>query len=123
MDERTAFSRVLEIPCINVFERPDWRLTKLGLVPLRKDKFWLANLTLQEFDYFPERGDLVYWNGYRYTIRDVVLEPSAYWQQTGVWLGMQVECVIAPDGDARPNQNPGVAVPRERDETRAKPEV
>jgi hypothetical protein len=123
LDDRTVFSRVLELPAINVFERPDWRLTTLGLVPLRKDKFWLSNLALQEFDYFPERGDMVYYNGYRYTIRDVVLDPSAYWQQTGVWLGLVVECIIAPQGDARPIVDVGNVVPREVSETRLKPEV
>jgi len=123
LDERTVFSRTLEIPAINTFEKPDWRLTAMGLRPMRKDKFWLSNKILQEFDYFPERGDLVYWNGYRYTIREAVIDPSAYWQQTNVWLGMQIECVIAPDGDARPVSNPGEAVPRELSETRLKPEV
>lgn len=123
LDDRTVFSRTLEIPAINTFERPDWRLTKLGLVPLRKDKFWMSNLALQEFDYFPERGDQVFWNGYRYTIRDVVLDPSAYWQQTGVWLGMVVECIIAPQGDARPILDVGDTVPREVSETRLLPEV
>lgn len=123
LDDRTVFSRTIEIPAINMFERPDWRLTRIGLVPFRKDKFWLANLTLQEFDYFPERGDMVYWNGYRYTIRDVVLDPSAYWHQTGVWLGMICECVIAPQGDARPIVDVGNTVPREVSETRINPEV
>jgi hypothetical protein len=123
LDDRTVFTRTLDLPALNVFEKPDWRLTQLGLVPLRKDKFWLSNLALQEFDYFPERGDLVYYNGYRYTIRDAVLDPSAYWQQTGVWLGMVCACVIAPQGDARPTVNLGEAAPREISETRLKPEV
>lgn len=113
LDNRTVFSRTLEIPAINVFERPDWRLTKLGLVPTRKDKFWMSNLALQEFDYFPERGDQVYWNGYRYTLINIVLDPSAYWQQTGVWLGLVCECIIAPQGDARPNVDISVAAPSE----------
>lgn len=123
LDDRTVFSRTLEIPAINMFERPDWRLTALGLVPTRKDKFWLSNLALQEFDYFPERGDNVSWNGYRYTIRDVVLDPSAYWQQTGVWLGLICECIIAPQGDARPVVDINTPTPREISETRLKPEV
>lgn len=123
LDDRTVFSRTLEIPAINMFERPDWRLTKVGITPLRKDKFWLSNLALQEFDYFPERGDQVFWNGYRYTIRDVVLDPSAYWHQTGVWLGLVCECIIAPQGDARPVLDVNNPVPREIGETREKPEV
>jgi hypothetical protein len=123
LDDRTVFSRILELPAINVFERPDWRLTKIGLVPTRKDKFWLSNLALQEFDYFPERGDQVFWNGYRYTILQAVLDPTAYWQQTGVWLGLVCECVLAPQGDARPILDVSVPVPREILETRVKPEV
>jgi hypothetical protein len=54
------------------------------------------------FDYFPTRGDRVFWNGYRYMIINVVLPPDAYWQQTNVWLGLTVECVIPPEGDALP---------------------
>jgi hypothetical protein len=102
LDSRTHFSRTIPIPAINSFERPDWRLTKVGIVPQRKDKFTLSNLILQQVNYFPERGDMVFWNGYRYMIIKVVLEPQGYWQQTNVWLGLVVECVIPPEGDARP---------------------
>ena len=102
LDDRTQFSRILEIAAINTFERPDWRLTKVGIVPQRKDKFTMSNLLLQEADYFPVRGDMVFWNGYRYMIINVVLEPNGYWQQTNVWMGLVCECVIPPEGDARP---------------------
>ena len=111
--ERTKFSRTLDLFAINQFEKPDWRLTKLGIIPQRRDKFWLANLHLQAFDYFPMRGDQVYWNGYRYGIINVVLDPSAYWQQTGVWLGLTVECIVAPQGDARPVVDSSTPVPAE----------
>lgn len=113
LNDRTQFSRVLPIPAINTFERPDWRLTKVGIVPQRKDKFTLSHLLLQEADYFPVRGDMVFWNGYRYMIIKVVLDPQGYWQQTNVWLGLVVECVIPPDGDARPLIDLSVAVPAE----------
>jgi hypothetical protein len=137
---RTKFSRVLDIPALVTFERPDWRLTALGIVPQRRDKFWLANLVLQppttdpdlkfklgrlkipQVDYFPSRGDLVYYNGHRYIILNVVIEPNAYWHQTNVWLGLIVECQIAMDGDARPVQNPGVAAPSEKPGTELLPE-
>lgn len=102
LDDRTVFSRVLDIPAINKFEKPDWRLTKIGVVPQRRDVFILDHLLLQEFDYFPVRGDLVFFNGYRYMIVNVNLAPEGYWQQTNVWLGMSCECVIPPEGDARP---------------------
>jgi hypothetical protein len=113
LDSRTAFSRVLEIPCINTHEKNRWRLTKTGRFAQRVDKFTIANLDLREFDYFPEGGDLVYYNGYRYMIDHVSLEPQGYWHQTNVWMGLVIECFIPPDGDARPVVNPGEAVPSE----------
>jgi hypothetical protein len=113
LDDRTVFSRTLEIPAVNKFEKPDWRLTKLGIVPQRRDTFILDNLLLQAFDYFPVRGDLVYFNGYRYMIINVVLAPEGYWQQTNVWLGLSCECSIPPEGDARPIINLSQAAPSE----------
>jgi len=112
--QRTPISREIEVPCLNMFERPDWRLMKVGLVPVRKDKFLCSNLILQELDYFPSRGDLVAWNGYRYAIINVVLDPTAYWHQTNVWMGLYVECSIAPEGDASPVTNVMATVPAER---------
>lgn len=123
LDDRTKFSRVLDIPCINTFNRPDWRLTKLGLRPQRQDKFTMSNLLLQAADYFPTRGDFVYFNGFRYEIINVVLEPNGYWQQTGVWLGLVVECFIPAEGDARPAPNLGTPTPAEISQTRPLPEV
>lgn len=123
LDDRTVFSRTLDIPCINTQEKPQWRLTKVGLVPQRKDKFTLSNLILQEVDYFPMRGDLVFYNGYRYMIVNVVIEPNAYWQQTNVWMGLVCECIIPPEGDARPLPDPSIPVPSERGQTRPLPEV
>src|SRR5208283_4306912 len=93
--ERTTFSRTLDVPAIATFEKPDWRMTKLGLKPTQRFKFWLANLHLHpldtvtknvpksiHLDYFPLRGDLIYYIGYRLMIINVVLEPKAYWAQT-----------------------------------------
>lgn len=123
LDDRTVFGRVLEIPSINTFVKPDWRLTKVGIVPQRQDKFTMSNLILQEFDYFPVRGDMVFWNGYRYMIVNVVLEPTAYWQQTNVWMGLVCECVIPAEGDARPLVNLSVPAPSEIGQSRPLPEV
>lgn len=121
--ERTPFNREFEMPVIVTAERPDWRLTKIGLVPQQKLKVWMANLLLQEADWWPERGDFMFFNGYRHMIVNVVLEPSAFWQQTNVWLGLQCETVIPADGDARPVTNPAVPVPRELAQTRPYPTV
>ena len=111
--DRMPISRKIKIPAINQFEKPNWALTALGIRPQRRDKFWLANLHLQQFDYFPLRGDTVHWNGYRYMILNVVIPPETYWQQTGVWLGLVCECIIPSDGDAMPVTNPGVLIPAE----------
>lgn len=110
---RTLFSREMLIPSLVVAEKPDWRLTRIGLVPQQRSKFVLSNLLLQEANYFPTRGDYVYYNGYRYIIVNIGLEPQAYWAQTNVWLGLVAECRIPPEGDAKPVTNPGVLVPAE----------
>ena len=123
LDERTVFSRVIDLPVIINAERPDWRLTRVGIAPQQKYKVWMANLLLQQHNYFPVRGDIMYFNGYRNMIINVVLEPTSYWQQTNVWLGMVCECSLPPDGDARPvldNQN---TVPAEMANTRPLPEA
>ena len=122
LDDRTVFSRVIEMPALFQAERPDWRLTRVGIVPHQKFKVWMGNLILQKVDWFPVRGDLVYYNGYRHMIINVVMEPSAYWQQTNVWLGLVCETVIPAEGDARPVVDPGVAIPRELVQTRPWPE-
>lgn len=123
LDDRTVFSRILDVPAINTHDKPTWRLTKVGVVPQRNDKFTMSNLLLQEADYFPTRGDMVYFNGYRYMIVNVELEPTAYWQQTNVWMGLVCVCIIPPEGDARPIPNLGEPAPAEIRQTRAMPEV
>lgn len=123
LDERTVFSREFHLPVIVKAQRPDWRQTRIGIVPQQQCKFWMSNLHLLEQDWFPMRGDLVFWNGYRNMIVNVVLEPESFWQQTNVWLGLVCETIIPAEGDARPLINQGVAVPRESVQTRRVPEV
>lgn len=118
LDNRTVFKRTLDMPAIVQIQRPDWRLTKVGIVPQQKTIFWLGNLILQEFDYFPTRGDMIFYNGYRQQIVTVDLKPEAYWQQTNVWLGMTVEAVIPAEGDARPLINTAVPAVSEIRQTR-----
>jgi hypothetical protein len=112
---RTGIARQLDIPAIHYFDKPNWQLTAQGLVPKRTDRFWLAQNILREesIDYFPERGDYVFFNGYRYAIINVVLPPEAYWGQTNVWMGLYVECAIVPEGDASPLQNLNKVAPVE----------
>lgn len=123
---RTPFSRVLEIPAIVTFEKPDWRLTKLGMRPIQQFGFWLATEHLRapdesskgdskaiRLDYFPLRGDMIYYIGYRLMIINAVPDPKAYWQQTNVWTGIVCEATIVPDGDAKPIPNLGEASPAE----------
>jgi len=125
LDERTAFSRVIDMPCIIQFERPDWRLTRVGIVPSQKHKVTMANNVLRDpaIDWFPQRGDMMFYNGYRHMIVNVVLDPSAFWQQTNVWMGLVCETVIPAEGDARPLLDVGNAAPREIMQTRPLPEV
>ena len=99
---REVISRRLNIPAINHFSKNEWTMTKIGYVPQRRDDFTLSHLSLIKFDWFPNRGDYVLWNGYRYMIVDVSIPGEAYWQQTNVWLGLQLRCIIPPDGDGRP---------------------
>lgn len=103
----------LEIPAINKFTKQSWVNTKYGRYAGRDDVFWISRVSLQEHNYFPEAGDLIYWAGYRYQIVNVNIPPNAYWSQTGVWMGLVAECVIAPTGDARPLVDLTVAAPSE----------
>ena len=121
--QRTVFSRQIDMPALVTFQKPDWRLTMIGVVPQRRDNFWLDNTLLLEADYFPMRGDMVFYNGYRYIVINVVIEPNGYWHQTNVWLGLICECEIAIDGDARPVVNPAVRVPAEIKGVKVLPEA
>jgi hypothetical protein len=124
LDDRTKFSRVIdELPVIVQAERPDWRLTRVGIVPQQKYKVWMSNLGLQAANYFPTRGDIMYYNGYRNMIINVVIEPTSMWMQTNVWLGLLVETTIPADGDARPLVSPNEPAPSERIQTRPLPEA
>jgi hypothetical protein len=110
----TTFSREFDLPAINQFQKPDWRLTKLGIVHQRRDTFWVSNLALQRLDYFPLRGDMVHWSGYTYVVLNVVVPPEAYWGQTGVWTGLTLECVVPADGDAVQGYPQATMVPAQR---------
>jgi hypothetical protein len=105
VSDRIKYKREIDIPAINRFQKPDWKLTRFGITPQRRDDFILAFNILRDLDYFPERGDRVYWNGYRYVILEVVIDPESYWGQTNQWMGLRVECIVPPDGDARPIAN------------------
>lgn len=104
---RTPIRRSISIPAINQFSKNRAALTPTGLVNFRADQFILSNLTLAspEIDYFPERGDFVFWNGFRRVILNIELTENGYWQQTNVWLSLIVECIISPEGDAKPFQD------------------
>lgn len=103
----------LEIPAINQFTKQAWKNSKLGRYAERDDIFWVSRLALQRFNYFPEGGDLVFWNGRRYQIIVASIPPTAYWGQTGVWLGLICECMIAPEGDAKPVADLSIVAPSE----------
>lgn len=100
---RTQFSREIEIHALNQFQKPKFTdLLKTGITYQRKDFFWLSHIALIKFDWWPLRGDQVFWNGFRYTIIHVDVPPEAYFGQTNVWTAIVLECVVPADGDAIP---------------------
>ena len=118
---RQPFTRTLDIPWLVQFEKPEWRVTSLGLTPQQRYRFWLSNISLRlDFDYFPCRGDLVLWNGYRLMITEATIDPSAFWGQTNVWLGLVVNCHVVPEGDSRPLADLQLT-PQERSTSAVKP--
>lgn len=123
LDERTPFARTFDLPMLVKAEKLDMRYTRVGIVPQQRCKFWMANLHLEEADWFPMRGDYIFWNGYRNMIINVNLEPTSFWNQTNVWLGLSCDTIIPAEGDARPLTNMAEAVPRELRQTRPVPEV
>jgi hypothetical protein len=123
LSDRTAFSRVFDMPVIVQAQKPDWRLTRVGIVPLQKNQVWMGHLILKEADWWPVRGDMMIFNGYRNMIINVVVDPNSYWQQTNVWMGIICTTVIPPEGDAKPLINPAVPVPAELYQTQPVPQV
>lgn len=96
-----VYSRTFaDIPTINQFSKPSWKLTRLAISYQRRDFFWLSYLSLKKVNWWPLRGDQVDWNGYRYMLLEVVLPPECYIAQTGAWTGIVVDCIVPADGDA-----------------------
>lgn len=113
LESRTAFSRLIDMPVILQPQKPDWRLTRVGVVPMQKVKVWMGHLLLQKADWWPLRGDMMVFNGYRHMLVTIEVSPESFWQQTNVWLGLVCTAVIPPEGDARPLLNINDAVPGE----------
>lgn len=112
--ERTQFRRDFELYCIVLREgNPNWKQTRIGMVPTQRMKFWYSQKGLEKANWFPLRGDYIYYDGYRNLITKVVIDGKLYWQQTNVWMGLVCETVIPPEGDARPAVNIGQTVPSE----------
>ena len=117
VEPRTQFTArtPLNLPAINRRnQKPGWKKGKAGLTLDRRDFFLVSNISLQHHDYFPTRGDMVYWMGYRFMIDVAVPDDESYWGQTGVWLGMAIEGVVVPEGDARPIVDLSKPVPAEQ---------
>jgi len=112
LTDRTQFSRELKLPTVNIGkEKKQWTLDPKTnvLTPKQRDVFLLAHNHLEKFDYWPLKGDFIYYNGYRFLIVEVEIPREAYWQQTNVWMGLNCHSEIALEGDAKPMVNPGVA--------------
>lgn len=102
--DRTPLSRRLEMPMVVRSNKQKWVFdsgTKV-LVPKRTNQVTLAHNHLQEFDYFPRKGDLVVYAGYRNIVLEVEIPLESYWQQTNVWMGLICHTEIAIEGDAKP---------------------
>lgn len=114
LNDRTQFSRIFDIPAIRYsVKNLSWGLQVHGRWASHTIRLWLSNLRLQCVDYFPEHGDYVYFQGYRYKLTSIDLEERSMWQQTNVWLGLTVTAEIVPEGDAPPIPNLSQAVPSE----------
>lgn len=104
LTDRTQFSRQLALPMIVRSTRQKWvpdAALKM-IVPKRTNQMTFAHDHLLAHDYFPQRGDLIVYGGYRNIIVEVEIPLESYWQQTNVWLGLVCHCEIMVDGDARP---------------------
>jgi hypothetical protein len=102
MGGRETVSRKFSLPVLNHFSKNEWTMTKVGMIPQRRDDFTVSHLSLIRLDWFPIRGDLVVFNGYRYMVIDVSIPGDAYWHQTNVWLGLALRCIVPPEGDGKP---------------------
>lgn len=113
-DVRTRYKRTLDLYAINNFEKPKIsQFTRAGITYQRRDVFWLSNIQLKAVDYFPLRGDVVSWYGYTYMIVAVDIPPESFWQQTGIWTGLTVTCIVPADGDAVQGYPNGALTPAE----------
>jgi len=112
------YTRDISMPCVIKMDKLNWAARRYGNVAEQKGTVTLDHLLLQEADYFPMRGDGFYYNGYRWVITNIDLDPTGYWQQTNVWLGLNAEIHIDTEGDNRPNVNPGQIVPAEQSPTK-----
>ena len=100
------FSRQLELPCLIKFESRRWNQTKVGSITSQTAWVWVSHLQLKESDYFPTPGDLVLWAGQRFEVVQPDNDPTLYWLQTNVWLGMKFILTLAPVGDIKPAASP-----------------
>ncbi len=111
----TQFLRELEIPCLVLHDKKVWNPeTKTAQAVSQRMRFWFSNLALQRADYFPLPGDIVIWGGYRHEIVAPEFEPSCFWQQTNVWLGIVYSATLATAGDNKPALNAQRTAPAEK---------
>jgi hypothetical protein len=114
----TQFSREVQIPCIFMQDKTQYVVEKNVLVNTQRAKVWYSHLHLKEFDYFPSRGDQIFWGGYRWMMLEVAIEPQAYWAQTSIWTNLYVNLVISPMGDWRPTKDQEKLSPAEKSTTK-----
>lgn len=111
----TTFRRAICLPSVRRTARPQLVNGPQGQAYIRRDDFWVPNLALQLQDYFPQNGDEVAWNGYRYQVIEAIIDPETEFGQTGLWMWIVCRCLIVPLGDAQfpPSRQLGGIIPAE----------
>lgn len=114
ISRRTEFDRTLDLPAIVTFEKARIKLKRWGRGIEQLAKVWVSQRHLEELNYFPLAGDIIAWGGYRFAVLEQDFEPSAYWGQTNIWLGLVLTAAIMPDGDVTPVVVAETALPAEK---------
>ena len=108
LEARTPISRTLPLPMIVRSSRNKWVIESMTkyVSPKRTNQITFAHNHLEKFDYFPQRGDMIVYSGYRNIIVEVEVPLETFWHQTNVWLGLICHTEVAIEGDVRPLLDP-----------------
>lgn len=110
---RVKYKREIPLKSLVTSEKANMRRSSTGIYYSQNNSYWVSALDLMESDYFPVQGDIIIFAGRRHIIINPVVDPTAYWAQTNVWLGMVCPTRVAITGDRRPVTNDSVLSPSE----------